>query len=894
MQIPRVSRGIDATLMKAIFRILPFLSAIWIASFAGLAQTDGPLPVYKLAIIQPKANAMFPAGSPIPIVATAVSSGEAAYTLDFLADGHFIGRSHIDTLVAVPPGVPVRHEFVWNGAAPGIHALTVRHIDASGNLATSDPTKVNVLKLLTGGPSLVWLGPLPGDTVKTPGIVPLVVTTFDPLSEIRRVEFHEGTVLIGVAEILTKDAIFPGRPRTLTWPWTNPPAGPHAVVATAVSADGTKLESAWKFLVQGSTDTPVATVFAEKANASESGDLKSRALIFRFALSAPAAHDLAVFYSLGGTATPGLDYVALAGPNGPFIDPTTLLHVLMPAGQTGTTVTFWTVADSLAEGTETVELKLVDSPSAGILPTYVLGDPARARGEIIDGPVIDPATITWIHPANGARFPVGTPIELKVTARDPAGLLTHVDFLAGDRLIGGGDWSCITCKMAPGAELPISFVWKDAPAGIHTLHAEGIDAAGTRVTSAPITIVVEDIVPPKGAAIRHLPASAAGGTAFAVTIDVTPAPGTQAWVILDHPPFLHEGGAVPPPDMPWWHVTGVDDGVFDGPNRAVKFGPFFGDAQRTLTYHVTPNDAWVDQAVFDGEYVADGNSAPIGGDLLIQGGRRHPADIAPADDRITAEELTSYAAAWRSGKAWAGGTIPMDFVTRAGELWSEGETYRFDPSAGPAPLWWVSAPLLVPSTGGDASAGTGPARPPRHSGLATASWTPGTNGSASILELRLIPGPTVSAQALEVRVATKPSTITADGSYDAGAGVVRWGPFTDGNSRTMRCTFADAGKATLSGRASFDGRPVALVKALATTGGSGGPRLVAIGGMEGGMEIVAEDPAAEPGATLRLEYSTDLKHWAPLGDFTNGSAASFAHDALPATDVPRFYRATRQ
>ena len=166
--------------MKAIFRIFPFLAALWIASLAALAQTDALPPVYKLAIVQPTSGTTFHAGAPVPIVAVAVSSGEAAYTLDFLADDIVIGTSHVATLIAVPPGVPLQHEFVWNGAAPGTHALTVRHIDASGHVATSDATKVIILKPVVDGPSLVWNSPLPGDLVVTPGIVPLVTRSTIP------------------------------------------------------------------------------------------------------------------------------------------------------------------------------------------------------------------------------------------------------------------------------------------------------------------------------------------------------------------------------------------------------------------------------------------------------------------------------------------------------------------------------------------------------------------------------------------------------------------------------------------------------------------------------------------------------------------------------------------
>src|SRR5207248_10637153 len=34
--------------------------------------------------------------------------------------------------------------------------------------------------------------------------------------------------------------------------------------------------------------------------------------------------------------------------------------------------------------------------------------------------------------------------------------------------------------------------------------------------------------------------------------------------------------------------------------------------------------------------------------------------------------------------------IPVDYVTRSGYIWKNGEQYRFDASVSNAPLWWVT------------------------------------------------------------------------------------------------------------------------------------------------------------------------------------------------------------
>lgn len=73
---------------------------------------------------------------------------------------------------------------------------------------------------------------------------------------------------------------------------------------------------------------------------------------------------------------------------------------------------------------------------------------------------------------------------------------------------------------------------------------------------------------------------------------------------------------------------------------------------------------------------------------------RHPADHNPPDNRITLQEMIAYAAAYKRGDPWPVGPnpIPLDYIIRAATLYKRGETYRHDPGAGGAPLWWVNTP----------------------------------------------------------------------------------------------------------------------------------------------------------------------------------------------------------
>ena len=111
----------------------------------------------------------------------------------------------------------------------------------------------------------------------------------------------------------------------------------------------------------------------------------------------------------------------------------------------------------------------------------------------------------------------------------------------------------------------------------------------------------------------------------------------------------------------------------------------------------------------------------------------------------------------------------------------------------------------------------------------------------------------------------------------------------------MQCRFPAAHAVEFKGRASFDGRAVAVVSGGLEGVAKAGPRLVGPSLTEdGAMQVVVDDPDLGIGAPYRLEFSIDLIHWTPLGDFQTGVAAGFARDEVPAFDSPRFYRAVRR
>jgi hypothetical protein len=213
---------------------------------------------------------------------------------------------------------------------------------------------------------------------------------------------------------------------------------------------------------------------------------------------------------------------------------------------------------------------------------------------------------------------------------------------------------------------------------------------------------------------RTLPGDYVPGTKLVVTLAAKPLLATLAYTIEDSVPA-------------GWLVGAISaGGTFDSVNGLVKFGPFFDNVARTVTYEVTAPTGSASSVQFVGYAVADGVPSLISGDSTLELLSLHPADDNPPDERISAIEVTAYGEAWKRGDAWPQGPnpIPPSYVSRAGAIWRGGEYYKVDLSvtSGP-PLWWVNRTTsgsgkIVPK---DTNSGAGDSQ---KSGEEFSAWMP--------------------------------------------------------------------------------------------------------------------------------------------------------------------------
>jgi len=138
-------------------------------------------------------------------------------------------------------------------------------------------------------------------------------------------------------------------------------------------------------------ETSTVTIRATDPNAAEAGPDAGEFTVRRFGdFSSP----LTVYYTVGGTATNGVDYTTLSG------------SVTLAAGSPVATITVLPIDDALPEGDETVIVTLIGGPG------YTVGSPSTATVTIADNDIATPTPTPTPTPAPQIRIadnPIGNP-----------------------------------------------------------------------------------------------------------------------------------------------------------------------------------------------------------------------------------------------------------------------------------------------------------------------------------------------------------------------------------------------------------------------------------------------------------------------------------------------------
>lgn len=289
---------------------------------------------------------------------------------------------------------------------------------------------------------------------------------------------------------------------------------------------------------------------------------------------------------------------------------------------------------------------------------------------------------------------------------------------------------------------------------------------------------------------------------------------------LASPPAYAIGyGVVDQPPAGWTVSEIKENGEFDSINNKVKW-TFPDNTPRTLTYLVTPPTNETGERCFQGEANVNGTEkCLIGGSNCVEIISLFPADNSPANFRLNLAEVLKYAAAFKRGDVWptAPNPILLNYVIHGLVLYKKGECYRFEPSAGSAPVWWVPCEPIGPLalTGGGVSQVRKPVAKRAILGAPTGSAVSQMQSEYAVgvpftVKIIVTPAPGGFAYGVEDQppAGWSVSEITEEGEFDAVNRKVKW-TFLDNLARTLSYQVTPPQNASTAmsfvGTANFDG-----------------------------------------------------------------------------------------
>lgn len=203
------------------------------ASFGNVTVTTGSSNASPSAsITAPANNSTFTAPASITINASASDTDGTISKVEFFNGGVKLGE---DT--SAP------YSFVWSGVSAGTWQLTARATDNGGATGNSSVVNVTVNPAGNTNPTVSLISPSNNASFTAPATVSLSANASDTDGSISKVEFYNGTTLLGT------DTSSP-----YNFTWTNVAAGTYQLTARATdNANGTATSSVVNITVTGGT-----------------------------------------------------------------------------------------------------------------------------------------------------------------------------------------------------------------------------------------------------------------------------------------------------------------------------------------------------------------------------------------------------------------------------------------------------------------------------------------------------------------------------------------------------------------------------------------------------------------------------------------------------------------
>lgn len=544
----------------------------------------------KVEIVHPRDGQSFPAHANILIVAHASDRDGRVVSVEFFANGQKLGDK------SPPPVFSERAPWVfhWKNAPPGRYELTAKATDDEGASTVSDAVHITV----HGRPDHATLKitePPDGASLRAPAAVTIRVVAVDPKGYIARVVFYANGRELGVSEIIFVRAPDPGTPIEHEFVWQGVPVGEYKLTTKAKDSSGQTVESPAVRIKVGPAPEPI---FVER--------------------------ELPDFYSPGVKFTVLLKARPLAGTQSYAVEDSP------PAGWAVSGVShdggFDTANGKVKFGpfldAERRELSYAVTPPADAQGRHEFsglgsadGVSSRIGGDRVIGPSVphpaDREAARWVMSAaevtayaaawrTGAEWPAPpNPIPISYVTR------------AGALWRGGEHYT-----FEPGAGPPPLWwvnVPPPAPQVERSLRPSAVPRAARVESLLNLSADLSGALSPEeadevkaanraavGAATREFSVGTESG-GLLVTLRVAPATGVLAYAVED---ALPDG----------WAAFDLDhEGNFEARTGRIKWGPFFDDQPRVLTYRVTPSLRGNFCARFRAVASFDGVDVPITG-----------------------------------------------------------------------------------------------------------------------------------------------------------------------------------------------------------------------------------------------------------------------------------------
>ena len=395
----------------------------------------------SVAIVSPSDGSVFYTPTNIQLMAKASDPDGTVTNVEFFAGSTDLGPGN--PIVLDPPGVNgatgLVYIYEWENPSPTNYALTAVATDNGGASTVSSPVNISVLQGPPPPPipySVRIISPPNGAVFFAPVDIPLYAWVTHPnnsnIIEQTDVSFYDDkTNFLGngqpvplptpvAAANSSGSTPVPSYPQTNLFylVWSNAPVGSHALSALAtfndlnppislvlrssnvnitvlatpppptnrppivniVATDPVAVAGTNSWVWMGESNSPAAWTAWPSAACVLFTNCGPKTATFTVHRFGDTNDDLTVNYGIGGTASNGVDYLALPG------------YVTVPAGERSALITIVPIDDVSPTAVKTIILTL--TPSTNTPPDYIVGIPRRAAAIIVSPPGPCPVATT--------------------------------------------------------------------------------------------------------------------------------------------------------------------------------------------------------------------------------------------------------------------------------------------------------------------------------------------------------------------------------------------------------------------------------------------------------------------------------------------------------------------